>query len=111
MQTSTASATFAGMGRERLRADAGQTQAEYVLVVAGIALACIAAALFLGAVLNGSFDSSSKPLTPGSSPFTPPSPPALVYPTKLSQCEGEGWKDFPQFESESDCADYIATLP
>jgi len=35
--------------RRRLASESGQTQAEYVLVVAGIAIACIAAALILGA--------------------------------------------------------------
>jgi Flp pilus assembly pilin Flp len=52
---------FRRMGRRRLASESGQTQAEYVLVIAGIAMACIAAALILGAVLNGRFDSSAKP--------------------------------------------------
>ena len=62
------------MGRQRLASESGQTQAEYVLVVAGIAIACIAAALILGAVLNGRFDSSAKPFGPGTGTFHPSEP-------------------------------------
>jgi Flp pilus assembly pilin Flp len=96
--------------RQARPSESGQAQSEYVLVVAGIALACIAAALLLGALVVDRFDSSSKPLVPSSSPFTPPRSPATVYPTSLSQCEDGGWRDFPQFADESACADYIATL-
>jgi len=79
------------MGRRRLASESGQTQAEYVLVVAGIAIACIAAALILGAVLNGGFDSSAKPFGPGTGTFTPPSPPAqLVYPSASTSRTGAG---------------------
>lgn len=99
------------MGRRRLASESGQTQAEYVLVVAGIAIACIAAALILGAVLSGRFDSSAKPFGPGTGTFTPPNPPApLVYPTSVEQCEKGGWKSYPQFADEHECLDYVQHL-
>ena len=78
----------------------GQVQAEYALVVAAIAVGCIVAVLFVGGALSGLFDSSARPLTPGSGPFTPPSAPA-DYPTTVAQCENGGWESFPQFESEA----------
>ena len=98
------------MGRRRLASESGQTQGEYVLVVAGIALACVAAALVVGALLSGRFDSSAKPFGPGTGQFTPPSPPAAVYPTSAAQCENGGWQSYPQFPDEQACLDYIATL-
>jgi Flp pilus assembly pilin Flp len=102
---------FRRMGRRLLASESGQTQAEYVLVVAGIAMACIAAALILGAVLNGRFDSSAKPYGPGTGTFTPPSPPAqLVYPTRVDQCEKGGWQNYPQFADEHECLDYVENL-
>jgi hypothetical protein len=77
----------------------------------GSQIACIAAALILGAVLNGRFDSSAKPFGPGTGTFTRPSPPAqLVYPTRVDQCENGGWQSYPQFADEQECLDYLENL-
>jgi Flp pilus assembly pilin Flp len=98
------------VSRRQLASSSGQTQAEYGLVVAGIAAVIIVAVLLVGGVLSGKFDTSSKPFTPDTSPFSPPTTPELVFPTSASQCAGDGWKDFPQFEMQSDCTDYVDTV-
>lgn len=99
------------MRRRRLAAESGQTQSEYVLVIAGIAIACIVAALILGSLVRGSFDSSAKPFGPGSGTLTPPSPPAqLVNPTQVEECENGGWQSYPQFPDEQTCLDYVESL-
>ena len=85
--------------------------AEYAVILGGIALVCVVAALFIGATIKGRFDSTDTP-TPAA-PFTPPRPtpaPQITYPTRLEECEHGGWRDFPQFASEPDCRDYIDSL-
>ena len=85
--------------------------AEYAVILGGIALVCVVAALFIGATIKGRFDSTDTP-TPAA-PFTPPRPtpaPQITYPTTLEECEHGGWRDFPQFESEQDCRAYIDSL-
>ena len=99
------------MARAQYRSERGQTQAEYTVVLAAIAVACILAALFVGGAVSGLFDSSPTPLVPGSSPFTPPHPPAaLTQPSSAEECTNEGWRSFPQFDSEAACLDYVDGL-
>ena len=60
------------MGWSRSTSASGQTEAEFALVVAGVAIACIVAVLFLGGAVGGLWDRSTKPVTP--STFDPPEP-------------------------------------
>ena len=87
----------------------GQVQAEYAPVVDGIAVGCIVAVLFVGGALSGLSDSSARPLTPGSGPFTPPSAPA-DYPTTVAQMRERRLGELSQFESEAACVDYVNSV-
>ena len=80
--------------------------AEYAVVIAGIAVVCIVAALFLGSAI-GSRVNDAKPSAPLEPPHTPPH---LVWPTKLKDCENGGWKNYVQFENETECTDYVDGL-
>jgi Flp pilus assembly pilin Flp len=93
----------------RLTTEGGQTQGEFALLVAGVAVACIVAVLFLGGAVNGLWDRSSKPVSPNT--FTPPSdPPSAVTPSTAADCENGGWTNYPQFETEQECLDSVAEI-
>jgi Flp pilus assembly pilin Flp len=89
------------------RSEAGQSLAEYTIIVGGIAVACAFVVLFLSTGVGGIFGSPTDPATPGSA-FTPPvhsSP--LPAPSTLEDCEDNGWQDYPQFISEEGCVAYV----
>ena len=89
--------------------ESGQTLAEYAVVVAGIAVVCLLAALFLGAVIGNRVGTTMKPAPPAE--FQPPAPtPQLVWPTRLEDCEDGGWRNFVQFDNEAQCKDYVNGL-
>jgi Flp pilus assembly pilin Flp len=95
--------------RGRGNAQAGQTMAEYAILVAAIAVGCSLAILFVSGGIGELFDSSAKPVR--TAPFRPPAPPPeMTYPTTLADCQAGGWKDFPQFTSEEECIDYVDGL-
>jgi Flp pilus assembly pilin Flp len=96
--------------------ESGQSTAEYALIVAGIAVVCALAALFIGATITAGIEAPAKPVQ--QAPFQPPTPapptpahptpaPDLVWPTKLEECEDDGWRDFVQFEDEDECKEYV----
>jgi Flp pilus assembly pilin Flp len=87
--------------------EAGQAFAEYALVLAGIAIICIVAILFVSGAVGGLFDSTGKPGTPGT--FKPPSA-QLSWPTTIEECEDGGWRNFAQFSSEKECKEYVEGL-
>jgi hypothetical protein len=85
--------------------------AEYAIVIAGIVVVCLMAAVFLGAVIQGRFESASTPTPAG--PFQPPPTPTvpqLRYPATIAECEHGGWRDFPQFRNETECRHYVDSL-
>ena len=87
----------------------GQAFGEYAILVAGIAIACVIAALFLSGAISGLFGSTTKPVQPGV--FRPPIVnPNLKWPTSIEECEGGGWRNFPQFLDEAKCREYIESL-
>ncbi len=93
----------------RLSSTSGQTQAEFALIVAGVAVACIVGVLFLGGAVGGLWDRSTKPVTPGT--FTPPSdPPTTPTPATAADCMNEGWKSYPRFHTEQECLDFVAGI-
>jgi Flp pilus assembly pilin Flp len=83
----------------------GQTLAEYAVVIAGIAVACMVAVLFLVAGIQGRFESNEQPYP--QEPFVPPPSPTLSYPTKLEDCEDGGWQTYAQFRNEAECKKYV----
>jgi Flp pilus assembly pilin Flp len=95
------------MGWRRSTSASGQTEAEFALVVAGIAVACIVAVLFLGGAVGGLWDRSTKPVAP--STFDPPNA-SVTEPMSMQDCEGDGWRSFPQFATQQACFDFVAGL-
>jgi hypothetical protein len=75
------------------------------VVIAAIAVACMVAVLFLVAGIKGRFDSTDEP-TDGST-FVPPPSPALSYPTRLEDCEDDGWTKYALFRDEDECKRYV----
>ena len=96
------------MGWRRLTSTSGQTQGEFALVVAGVAIACIVAVLFLGGAVGDLWDRSTKPV-PGDL-YPPDTPPSAVEPLTMADCEGSGWTAFPQFETQQECFDFVAGI-
>jgi len=103
-----------GRGRtvmERMRRGAstlGQTEAEYAVVVAALAVGAIVVVLFFGGALSGLWDRSSKPVTPAT--FSPPTvTTTFSAPTKESDCTNGGWKTYTDlnFADESACITYV----
>ena len=77
--------------------------------MAGIAIACVIAVLFLSGAIGGLFGSTTKPVPPGV--FRPPVRTSeLTWPKSIEECEGGGWRNFPQFLNEAKCREYIESL-
>lgn len=94
------------MGWRRLASACGQTQGEFALVVAGVAIACVVGVLFLGGAVGDLWERSSKPVTPNT--FNPP---VVAWPRARSDCEDPNWKtNFPQFATQQDCLDFVADI-
>ena len=91
------------------RDETGQAFGEYAILVAGVAIVCVFAVLFLSGAIQGLFGSSAKPFQPG--PLTPPVPKSeLVWPTKIEECEDGGWRNYAQFVDEEACTEYVKSL-
>jgi hypothetical protein len=86
-------------------ASSGQALAEYAVIIAAIAVACLIAVLFLVAAIRGRFDSPDQPSS--QAPFVPPPSPGLSYPTTLEDCENGGWMNYAQFPDETECKKYV----
>lgn len=98
------------MNGETRNAESGQASADYVIVVAAVAIGCALAILFLSGAINGLFGSSAAPIG-GQAPLQPPVPSAqLTWPTSVADCEDGGWQDYPQFKDEAECKDYVDSL-
>ena len=91
------------------RSDSGQGLVEYVLILAGIALACIGATMFLSGGLNGLYSSvaSSPVLTPPSVSAHITAPAVPLEPTSAESCLDGDWRDYPQFEDEAACLRFV----
>jgi Flp pilus assembly pilin Flp len=92
----------------RNRGELGQASGEYAIVVGAIVLVCIAAALFLGLAIRGQLGSASDPVR--TAPFEPPRSPPVTWPSTLADCEDGGWRNYPQFENEAKCREYVERL-
>jgi hypothetical protein len=77
--------------------------------LAGIALGCLAAALVLSGAIGGLFDSVTNDPNVFNPPAAPPpiTTPALPEPKSAEDCLHEGWRHYPQFDSEASCLDFL----
>ena len=89
--------------------ESGQTIGEYAVVIAGIAVVCLVAALFVGSVIANRVR-EGKPPAPMEQFEPPRASPQLVWPKKLEDCENGGWQNYVQFENESQCKDYVRDI-
>ena len=97
------------MGWGRLRSASGQTQGEFALIVAGVAIACILAVLFLGGAVGDLWDRSAKPVPGVLHP--PDNPSSTVEPLTRADCEDPNWQTkFPQFATQQACFDFVAGI-
>ena len=91
--------------------ESGQTLAEYAVVVAGIAVVCALAALFLSGAIGGHVRATAEVAgQPHVAPLEPPATPILTWPTTIGQCAAGGWRSFAQFDTEAECNDYVSGL-
>ena len=96
------------MARGRHTWESGQAIGEYAVVIAGIAVVCLVAALFVGSIVaNRIRDAPSQPHTSLEPPRTSPQ---LVWPRRLEDCENGGWRNYVQFENERQCKDYVRDM-
>ena len=95
------------MGELR-RAESGQAVVDYTLIVAGIAVVCAFAILFLSRGITGRFDSAGTQIQ--QAPTEPRVSSTLTWPTARADCEDGGWKSFPQFHDEAECKTYVDGL-
>ena len=89
---------------QRLGSESGQAISEYVMILAVIALGCMVAVLFFSGSVKGLFGSTTRPMN--SAPLQPPDP----VPTSVEDCKNGGWTNFPQFQSEAECIDFVNSL-
>ena len=81
---------------------------EYAVVIAGIAVVCLVAALFVGSIVANRF--RDAPSAPRTSLEPPRNVPQLVWPRNLEDCENGGWHNYVQFENERQCKDYVRDM-
>jgi len=81
---------------------------EYAVVIAGIVVVCLIAALFVGSIVANRF--RDAPAEPRTSLEPPRTLPQLAWPRKLVECENGGWRNYVQFENERQCEDYVRNM-
>jgi hypothetical protein len=81
---------------------------EYAVILAGVALVCLATVIYLSGAINGLFGSTSN-LPNGFNPPTAPHPitPPIQSPRSVQQCLHGRWHDYPQFEDEASCVQFV----
>jgi hypothetical protein len=81
---------------------------EYALILACVALACLGTLLLVSGAISGFFGSSSNPPNHFRAPPAPgPTTPPLSLPTSVEQCLHGGWRNYPQFEDEASCVQFV----
>jgi len=93
----------------RLRGRAGQTTAEFALIVGGVALVCLVGVLVLGGGIGDLFGSNANRIGRGG-PFVPPRSGTATFPESADDCVDNGWEQYAQFTDESECLDYVASI-
>ena len=89
---------------ERLGSESGQAISEYAMILAVVALGCLVAVLFFSGGVQHLFGKTTRPMN--SAPLQPPDP----VPTTVEECQNGGWKNFPQFQSEAECIDFVNSI-
>jgi Flp pilus assembly pilin Flp len=92
------------MGRKWSASQSGQTQAEFSLIVAAIAIGCIVAVVIFGGTVGGLWDKSTKPVGP--STFNPPTT-TVPTPTTAADCDDPGWATY-GFDDRDACLTWVA---
>lgn len=92
------------MGWSRSASPSGQTQAEFSLIVAAIAIGCIVVVLIFGGTVGGLWDRSTKPVSPAT--FDPPTA-TIVTPKKAADCDDPGWASY-GFADRDKCLTWVA---
>jgi hypothetical protein len=92
-----------------MRRETGQASGEYAIVIFMIAIVCIAAVLLFGFALSGQYQSDGDQIQPGPGPLSPPTY-GTASPTSDDDCRNNGWQKYPDFESEQECLDFVASL-
>ncbi len=83
----------------------GQTQAEYAVVVAALAVGAIVVVLFFGGALSGLWDRSGKPVTPAT--FNPPTnTTVLPTPKTKADCDDPGYASY-GFADREHCITWV----
>jgi Flp pilus assembly pilin Flp len=96
--------------RRKVEGETGQALGEYAVLVAGVALVCVFALLFLSGAISGLFSSSGDQQQPGGA-FTPPVPRSdLEWPKTIEDCEDGGWRNYAQFKNERECTKYVRDI-
>jgi len=101
---------------ERFRSPLAQTQAEYAIVVASIAIALIVAVLYFGGTVTGLWDRNSEQASvfyPPDSDDPPPSTTTFDGPPKTAaDCDKWATIIYPKtFTDKGECLAYVASLP
>jgi hypothetical protein len=85
--------------------ESGQASAEYVLVTAGVAVACIAVLILVFKPFDGIFSDPSVNIPSGT--YTPPvAGGSGDAPTSLADCANQGWRKY-HFANQQDCDDFV----
>ena len=98
------------MGWERGHAQSGQASGEFAILLGGVVLVCIVAALLFAGVLRTDYRSSGEQLQQPAAPPAPIPTAPHTWPTTFAECEDGGWTNFPQFENEDECVEYVDGL-
>ena len=101
--------TFPTVGKRQPHTESGQAMAELALILGTIAIVCILAIAFLGDGIRDRFgDAGSGIRQAGPTAVTPPSSlPGPTNPTTTGDCDGNGWKNYPQFKNAAECRKYF----
>ena len=100
-----------GVLGELRRVESGQAAVDYTLIVAGICVVCALALLFVSGGINGLFDDTGTRIQQQQAPLEPPvSSPPLTWPSSLADCENGGWQNYPQFDDQVECEQYVDDL-
>jgi Flp pilus assembly pilin Flp len=89
------------------RSELGQTFVEYVLLLTVIALGCLGAVLILSGSIAGLFSDTPNIFKPPSTPPAMTSPSPVAVPTSVQDCLDPGWRNYPQFQDEASCIQFV----
>ena len=89
------------------RSELGQTAAEYAVLLALVAVGCLAALVILSGSIDGLFSNNSNVFNPPNAPPVSTRPSHVVVPRSVQDCMNEGWRNYPQFEDQASCVQFV----